>query len=629
MFAPRPAQWASRVLAGLMVAAAAHLVLVLWLGGYTWRAGPVTVSVRALGPSVFALLAFGILRLALLRRTVSPGFFVLVLLLIYLGNGRTLGSGDTLPARYLPLSVLREGDFDLDEFPFLYADGDVYFLRRVGGRWVSDYPVGAALLALPVYVPAAWGRMRADSPLVEELEKLAAALVVALSAVAVYATLRQLTTGRGALVLTAAYALGSSSLSVSSQALWQHGASQLGLAAALYCLVRARRSPPRSDRWVGLAGLPLVFAVAARPAGVLLAAPVGLYVLSRHRDQLPAFVATALPPLVFHLAYHARYFGDPLRAQWPLGGAAHWGTPVWEGLTGLLVSPGRGLFVYSPVFLFSLAGLGLAWRRDGDRLLRWLGVGALLTLLLHSRWMNWWGGWTYGPRLLADLTPALTLALYPLAGALTRPGTLRALFLAALVWSAGAHAVGAYWDDGSWNETRDVNRAPGRLWVWTDNQLVEPVRAVSSRALLVLRGVPTSREPAARLAASYRLDAPPTPSVSPAGLVHLGLHATNDGEAVWLAWPRRGRGVVTLGWRWRRDGRNVLQVARGAPLSADVHPGQSHGFRVSIAAPTVAGRYSLELELVAEGVRWFSQRGTPATRLTIDVPDRPAGAPRG
>ena len=619
--APGPARWVSRVLAGLMVAAAAHLVLVLWLGGYTWRAGPVTVSARSLGPSVLALLALGLLRLGRLRRGASPVVLGLALLLIYLGNGRTLGSGDTLPARYLPLSVLREGDFDLDEFPFLYADGDAYFLRRVGGRWVSDYPVGTALLALPVYLPAAWGRMRADSPLVAELEKLSAALIVALSAVAVYATLRELTPGRTALLFTAAYALGGSSLSVSSQALWQHGAGQLGLAAALYCLVRGRRSA----WWVGLAGFPLALAVVSRPADLLLAAPVGMYVLLQHRRQLPVFVGLALPPVLFHLAYQARYFGHPLRVQWSLSDSGPLSTPLWQGLAGLLVSPGRGLFVYSPIFLFSLVGLALAWRRDGDRLLRWLGAGALLTVLLHSRWMAWWGGWTYGPRYLADLTPIFALALYPLAGAISRPGTIRALFVALLVWSVGAHAIGAYWDDGSWNARPNIDRAPGRLWLWSDNQLVEPVHAMSGRALLLLRGAATSRSAAARLAASYHLGVPRGPAVSPAGRVHVSLRAINEGDAVWLAWPRRSRGVVTLGWRWRGEGGDVQETARGAPLPADVHPGQSHVLELSIAAPTVPGRYTLELELVAEGVGWFSQLGTPAARLAIDVPGRPRG----
>jgi len=71
-------------------------------------------------------------------RLVSWLLFVGVVL-VYVANGRTLGSGDTLPARYLPFSMLREGNADLDEFPFLYdeaarrtspmLDGVPYFLH--------------------------------------------------------------------------------------------------------------------------------------------------------------------------------------------------------------------------------------------------------------------------------------------------------------------------------------------------------------------------------------------------------------------------------------------------------------------------------------------------------------------
>ena len=45
----------------------------------------------------------------------------LVVLLVYVANGRSIGAGDTLPARYLPFSLLRERNFDLDEFPVLYG----------------------------------------------------------------------------------------------------------------------------------------------------------------------------------------------------------------------------------------------------------------------------------------------------------------------------------------------------------------------------------------------------------------------------------------------------------------------------------------------------------------------------
>jgi hypothetical protein len=59
---------------------------------------------------------------------------------------------------------------------------------------------------------------------------------------------------------------------------------------------------------------------------------------------------------------------------------------------------------------------------------------------------------------------------------LNRSRWLKAAFGAALLSSVAAHSIGAFWDDIGWNAYPvDVDRAPWRLWSWTDNQLVNPV----------------------------------------------------------------------------------------------------------------------------------------------------------
>jgi hypothetical protein len=79
----------------------------------------------------------------------SPWLLFLSIVLIYNLNGKTLTSLDNLAARYLPLSILREFNFDLDEFPFLYEPGLPWSLTKRQDHIVSTYPPWPAVLALP------------------------------------------------------------------------------------------------------------------------------------------------------------------------------------------------------------------------------------------------------------------------------------------------------------------------------------------------------------------------------------------------------------------------------------------------------------------------------------------------
>lgn len=628
------------VLTAITALLALHILLILFTGGYTVKllGAPITGH-RIVAPTILLLGLVIVCRWLKFRGRSSGAFsghvaahLFLASLIVYLANGKTLWSGDTLPARYLPLSVLREGNFDLDEFSFLY-DGKTFpspwFLWFAHGHFVSSYPVGAALFAVPLYLPSALGHITPQSPVVEDLEKLSAATIVALSAVVLYLTLRRLTSLDDALLITAVYALGTSSLSESSQALWQHGASQLALAVALYCLVRGRREA----HWAALAGFPLAFAIISRPTDILIALPLGIYVLAHQRRHVWGFLLSGLPPAIFQLWYNATYFGNPARAQFVftistttqdlLAGAGMWTTPIRDGLAGILVSPGRGLFVYSPIFVFSLVGLGLAWRRHGDLLLRYATPGVFLTILVYSKWATWWGGSSYGPRLLADLDPVLALSLYPVGPALRRSRALKAVFIVLVVWSVGAHSIGAFADDRSWNwnGNADVDHYPERLWSWKDNQLVNPLRDALHRVMIAARHLPTSRTAPTLLSASYRTDLPSRLVIDCGKSVPTRVSVTNVGRAAWLVEGAHDTGLVRLGWRWRNG--SPLSDEGRVHLGSAVLPGQSHEFHASIPSPRAPGTYLLEVGLVDEHVAWFSERGIAPIRMVVTVDAAP------
>lgn len=567
-------------------------------------------------------------------RPLAPAILFLAAALVFCANLRSIGAGDTLPARYLPFSLLRSLDTDLDEFPSLYGedarrdspllDGIPYYLRRAGGHYYSAYSPAPALLALPVYaLPVARG-MPASSPWVAHLEKLTAALVAAASVALLFATVRQLTTGGWALAIAAVYALGTSTLSVSSQALWQHGPSQLFLTLALYFLVRLRDD----ERALAPAALALGVAVVMRSTNLFLAAPVAAFALHRHRRLAVRAVALFLAPLTVQAAYDLAHFhalGTGLgQAAVPVT-ALFAQTPVLEGLGGVLVSPARGLFVFSPVLLLSLAGIVLVWRR-GPALFRALSLGLPIVVLVVGKWFMWWGGHTFGPRVLADATPVLCFFLYPLGDLVRRRAIVRAAFVVLAVASVGIHLLGAFFYDGRWDGAVQIDRHPSMLWSWRDGPLAFYAReaAAALPAAAVPAGAsrgaqPTSASAPAMLAASYA--PPPVPGEAIAGsLIVAPVTVHNSGRAVWLASTGGQVGTVRLGWRWQQDGRDTLVGSEA--LSTDVAPGGAWRFDVRMAVPSAPGAYALVVELFSDRVTWFSDQGSAPIRWTVLV--RPA-----
>jgi hypothetical protein len=172
------------------------------------------------------------------------------------------------------------------------------------------------------------------------LEKASATFITACSVVVLFFAVRRVTHETLAWWVAVIYALATSSLSTSSQALWQHGPSQLFVALLLYCLLRGLHEP----RFVGYAGLPLACAIVVRPVNLAIALPIGAYILWHRRCQLGAFLLAILPPLLLAMAYNYSYFGSPLMtgfAAMSMNPATVWRiapsvftTPLYEGLMG-------------------------------------------------------------------------------------------------------------------------------------------------------------------------------------------------------------------------------------------------------------------------------------------------------
>jgi hypothetical protein len=413
-------------------------------------------------------------------------------LVLYQANVREISSQDTLPNRVLPYELIRYQRLNLDrlfrEWP---ADTPLPFaVQRVGPHVVSNYPVAPAILAVPVYlVPVLLGAGN-DWIVLNALSKLAASLLAALSVAFVYLAARELAGRVGASPVSAlataiVYAVATPTWAVSSQGLWGHAPAQLGLAVALWALVRAETRPA----FFPLAGLGAGVMVASRPSTLLVAAVLALYGLHRRRTGglglLVVLGAVGLAVAAHNLATFTSLQGG--YAELHRGHSQFHGVPgAWSpvplgGLPGILVSPSRGLFVYAPVLIFAAGGLvGSVLRRRGG-LLPWVAAAAGVGIATVAQFAVWWGGHSFGPRLLADALPALVLGLVPVWDATWRSVPRRWLFLAALVASVLVEAVGAFYYPSprhvEWNTSpADVDRAHERLWDWGDPQILRLLR---------------------------------------------------------------------------------------------------------------------------------------------------------
>jgi hypothetical protein len=112
------------------------------------------------------------------------------------------------------------------------------------------------------------------------------------------------------------------------------------------------------------------------------------------------------------------------------------------------------------------------------------------------------------------------------------------------------------------------------------------------------------------------------PVLQPGEKRRLLFRVKNTGTMVWPARvPKGWMKVVTMGDRWlTSDGaRAVNELDSRTALPHDLKPGDATELELTITAPSAAGQYVLEIDMVHEGVAWFSQLGSPTLRWTVRI----------
>ncbi len=378
---------------------------------------------------------------------------------------------------YVPtsLSLLREGNFELSEYPKLLEQHESG-TRRVRGKYYLLFPVGTPLITIPFVYVGTLVFADAPSPQLKmyRIAALSAKLTAALSATLLFVLLLRLTGSmRQSLFFSALFAFATSHFGLHAGGLWSHNAVLPLLLAALLLLTA------QNERIRWLAALPLAMAYVTRPTYAIHILLISSYVFAYERKSFIRFVLLGLGVAVLFVFFSVRVYGHYLPPYYSQGRIQF--HTFFQALAANVISPNRGLFIFTPIFLGSVYGMYRAFRFPAgvSPLFRLFSIMAIAHWMIVSTSRNWWAGATVGPRYFCDVLPILILLLLPAwEGVRERsPGGQRILygvFGLLVAWSLFVqYRSVTSMELIRWNSFPvGIKQHPERMWDWKDMQIL-------------------------------------------------------------------------------------------------------------------------------------------------------------
>jgi hypothetical protein len=437
---------------------------------------------------------------------------------------------DSFPAFPTAISIVNRHTLSLNAYAHVPVIATNYGIAHFKGNLLTVFPWTVSIFFTPtVVVLDIYHKLGGPSPdavaashgKINTLVLIwSASLVTALAAtVSTLLAYRRLggtlrTRRRVAAICGLVFAFGTSAWSVASRSMWQHGPSMLLLGLGLLALDRIFPvDTKRPSSRLGLtgfgAGACFMFAIAVRPTNAVAFSLVGLLLLWKTPRALAGYALGALAIAVPWIAVTHAYYGSLLQ-PYDAGNRLSLSSTFAEALAANLVSPARGLLIFSPIVLTAGAGAIVAVRRRMLGPLELLSVVAPpLYLIACSLFPQWWAGSSYGPRFMSETLPFLVVLALPFVDWLRKShetsdsnrrgiysytaGLVALLILLSVVINGegGLMRSSTCWN-GKEGTALNIDRQPSRVWSWSDAEFDYSLRALRTEGFRAFTSCPGS-----------------------------------------------------------------------------------------------------------------------------------------
>lgn len=450
------------------------------------------------------------------RRTrwILAGILALACTVVYDYQRFENTSGDTISARYWPVSILKHHTLTLNPFK-KDLEGVAYASLYLGDTWLPRADAGMLPATLPFYAlmdllnvgGEDWTHDR-----ISQVSRWNAIVLATASVLILFFFLARLVPVPIAFISATLFAFGTWQWSLGAQGLSSQTVAVFILVLTLPVMWNCC-TKNRNQDLVFLALLN-VWLWSTRPSDIPLVAPAILFLLAKKRLQ-PYLLVAGLSAALVCLGQDVVY-GTPGGWRFLLRNSSLAFSPndqTWDwnflpGFFGLLFSPNRGAIVFFPLLLlvpylwFKLGPwtefqglirdafrlrLLAGWRNDQQKLKIRVSFslilicGSVLYFLSIAVVTFWHSTWSYGPRYLYDLLPwvwpFLTLAFWKLLTAKKKSERLLPSWLLPVMILFALQGVVVHWlghrnfDIYVWNFKRHTDSA--RAWDYKDFMMID------------------------------------------------------------------------------------------------------------------------------------------------------------
>ncbi len=113
-----------------------------------------------------------------------------------------------------------------------------------------------------------------------------------------------------------------------------------------------------------------------------------------------------------------------------------------NGLIGFLFSPSKSIFFYSPIVILSIIGMPAFFKKHKS-VFAVILILFTVSLFFHAKWHSWYGGWSWGPRLIVPVLLLLHIPILSFIEALQKKRFYKAVLFFVVIPSIAVQLLGS------------------------------------------------------------------------------------------------------------------------------------------------------------------------------------------